>query len=53
MRGFMKFLFLSLLLIAGFITYYIFHPTNSMIVRQGAQWVVLEHNITSEDKRSK
>jgi len=48
MKGFFKFLIFSLLLIAGFILYYIYHPSNGMIVRQGAKWIILEHNVSKK-----
>ncbi len=44
MKNFLKFLLLSLLIIAAFITYNILNPTNGMIVRQGANWVILDRN---------
>jgi hypothetical protein len=30
----------------GYIYYNIQHPTNSMIVRNGAYWTIFEHNIS-------
>jgi len=44
MKRFLIFLIFTFLIIGGFIYYNIKNPTDSMIVRQGAQWVILDHN---------
>lgn len=46
MKGFILFFIGSLLLIAGFIFYFIKNPSDGMIVRQDGKWTVIEHNVT-------
>jgi len=43
-KNFFIFLLVTFVVIALFILYNIKNPTDSMIVRQGAQWVILDHN---------
>ncbi len=46
MKGFFIFLGITLMLMAGYIYYNLQHPSETMIVRQGAQWTTLEYNQT-------
>ncbi len=44
MKGFLLFLGLIVLLIGSYIFYHIKHPSDTMIVRQGAYWTILDYN---------
>ncbi len=46
MKNFLIFFAVILVIIAAFIWYYMQHPSDTTIVRQGANWVVLERNIS-------
>jgi len=46
MKGFFLFLGIIALLIGSYIYYNIEHPSNTMVVRHGLQWVTLEHNMS-------
>ncbi|WP_457596393.1 hypothetical protein [Hydrogenimonas sp.] len=52
MKGFFVFLAFSFALIAGFVWYYMQHPTDTQYVRKGAHWVIepVEKNV-DEGKR--
>jgi hypothetical protein len=51
MKGFLIFLSITMLLMGGYIYYNIQHPTNSMIVRNGAYWSIFEHNVSKSENR--
>ncbi len=46
MKGFFIFFGIVLIFLGAYIYYNIQHPTDTMIVRQGLQWSVLEHNMS-------
>jgi len=48
MKGFLIFLGVTMLLMGAYIYYNIKHPTDTMIVRSGAHWVIFEHNVTNK-----
>ena len=51
MRGFFIFFGITMLLMGGYIYYNLQHPTDSMIVRNGAYWTIFEHNTSHTQKR--
>ncbi len=50
MKGFLIFFGITMLLMGGYIYYNIQHPTDTMIVRNGAYWTMFEHNVTTEER---
>ena len=46
MKGFLIFFGITMLLMGGYLYYNIKHPTDTMIVRQGAYWVAFDHNVS-------
>ncbi len=46
MKGFFIFLSIVFLFLGVYIYYNVQHPTDTMMVRKGAQWTVLEHNMS-------
>jgi len=46
MKNFIIFLIVCMVILGGFIYYQMQHPSDTMIVRQGAHWVMFEHNVT-------
>ncbi len=48
MKGFLIFFAITILLMGGYIYYNIKHPTDTMIVRNGAYWTMFEHNVTKQ-----
>ena len=44
MKGFLIFLGITMMLMGAYIYYNLEHPSETMIVRQGAHWTVLEYN---------
>ncbi len=46
MKGFLIFFAITMTIMGGYIYYNIQHPTNSMIVRNGAYWTIFEHNVS-------
>ncbi len=51
MKNFLIFLGISLLIIGGFIYYNMLHPSDTMIVRNGAYWTIFEHNASKIEER--
>ncbi len=50
MKGFILFFIASLLLIGGFIFYFVKNPKDGMIVRQDGKWIIVEHNNTTQKR---
>ena len=48
MKGFFIFLFLVFAMIGAFLTYEIYHPTNTQYVRRGLNWVCIDMNFTKD-----
>jgi hypothetical protein len=51
MRGFLIFFAVTMFLMGLYIYYNIQHPTDTMIVRNGAYWSMFEHNITDKTEK--
>jgi len=51
MKGFLIFFGITMLLMGGYIYYNIQHPTDTMIVRNGAYWSAFEHNASKIEDR--
>lgn len=46
MKGFLVFLSIVTVVLSLFLYYKIMHPTETMMVRNGAYWTVFEHNMS-------
>jgi len=45
MKGFLIFFLITIVLLGSFIYYKIQHPSDTMIVRTGAYWTILKHDM--------
>ncbi len=50
MKGFLMFFLTILVMMGGVIYYYIKHPSNTTMVRNGANWVLMEQNVSEIKK---
>ena len=50
MKGFLVFFVITIGLLIGVITYELTHPSRTTMVRQGANWVILEQNVSEMKK---
>ncbi|MCF6205943.1 MAG: hypothetical protein L3J47_03470 [Sulfurovum sp.] len=48
MKGFLVFLGITMLLMGAYIYYNIKHPQDTIIVRKGAYWITLDHNVSKK-----
>jgi len=51
MKGFLIFFTITMILMGGYIYYNLQHPTDTMIVRNGAYWTAFEHNTSKIEER--
>ncbi|NPA73521.1 MAG: hypothetical protein GXO12_02305 [Epsilonproteobacteria bacterium] len=48
MKGFLIFLLLVFIMIGLFLTYQIYHPSNTQYVRRGLDWVRVDVNLSKK-----
>ncbi len=51
MKGFLVFFVITIGLLVGVIAYELTHPSRTTMVRQGANWVLMEQNASQIEQR--
>ncbi len=51
MKGFLIFFMITLVILGGFIWYFVNHPSHTTMVRNGANWVIMEQNASEIDRK--